>query len=263
MTRDVLYRVETYQIALGLIFLMGVALVIGRRLGHWHHASLSERSRDHAESFHPAFLTLIALLLGFTFSLALDRFADRSAAVVEEANAIGTAWLRTDLLPEPARTEARELMRAYLVARLEGVQESSVNEAERAIANAKATAAADRIWQLAATAARANGVISLSYAQSVNEMIDAFGLSEASIRLHVPQTVLMVLFIALLVQGFAVGYAGGVALVQPTPLIFLGLFMTALTVSLILDLDRPRRGLVTVDQSAMQALAGPMGVTLP
>jgi hypothetical protein len=263
MARDILYRVDTYQIALGLIFLMILVLAIGRRLGRWHHASLSKPSREHAEALQTSFLTLIALLLGFTFSLALDRFADRSAAVVDEANAIGTAWLQTDLLPEPARTEARDLMRAYLLARLEGVQVSMINETERAVANAKATATADRIWQLAAEAARTHGLISLSYAQSVNGMIDAFGLSEASIRLHVPQTVLVVLFIALLVQGFSVGYSDGVALAQPTPLILMGLFMTTLTVSLILDLDRPRRGLVTVDYSAMESLAAPMGVTLP
>lgn len=263
MRGDILYGVDSWLIAAVLLALMVVSMLLGHRLGTWHGTSITAESRENAKALHPSFLTLIALLLAFTFSLALDRFAVRSTAVVTEANAIGTAWLRTDLLPEPTRTEARDLMRTYLVARLTGGSYSAVDEEARDAALAEAAAVGEQIWILAAAAARSGGPVPLSFAHAVNDMMDAFGLTDSAVRHQVPPTVLVVLFVALIVQGIVLGYCDGVSGARATPLVYLGLFLTALTVFLILDLDRPRRGLITVDRSAMYALAETMDVQRP
>jgi hypothetical protein len=263
MQPDILYGVDAYLIALVLLALMVGAMMLGHRIGIWHSRTITPESRDHANALQPSFLTLIALLLAFTFALALDRFAVRSTAVVTEANTIGTAWLRTELLPEPARTEAQDLMRSYLQVRLAGGSQSAVNHEAREAALAEAAVVATRLWTLAAEAARAGGPVPLSFAHSVNEMIDAFALTDQAVRHHVPQTVLLVLFASLIVQGLVYGYCGGIGGARPTPLVYMGLYLTAMAVFLILDLDRPRRGLITVDRSAMYALADTMGLPSP
>ena len=76
-------------------------------------------------------LGLLGLLLAFTFGMAGDRFDDRKGLVVEEANAIGTAWLRTDLVPEPMRTQARDVLRAYTRQRVEAVRAGDRAAVER------------------------------------------------------------------------------------------------------------------------------------
>lgn len=263
MSGDVLYTVDAYVVAVALFSLMVAALMLGRTAGRWHGGRLDAESRENAPNLQAPLLTLIGLVLAFTFSLALDRFSTRSTAVVTEANAIGTAWLRTDLLPEPARTTARDLIRDYLAARLEGGALSAVNETARAAALAHAAGLADRIWAIAAETARSGGPVPLAFAHAVNDMIDSFGLTDQAVRHHVPPTVLWVLILALILQGAVFGYCDGVSGTRITPLVFLGLLMTTVIVFLILDLDRPRRGLITVDRSAMTALADTMGLPRP
>ncbi len=93
-----------------------------------------------------AVLGLLALLLGFTFSLALSHFDARTAAVVDEANAIGTAWLRTDLLPEPERTEARDLMKQYVAVRVKASVIPLEHETDREDLVRQAQDIGARIW---------------------------------------------------------------------------------------------------------------------
>lgn len=99
--REVLYDIPSILIALGLLALMLVAMSLS-----W-------------------FLGRLALLLGFTFSLGLSRHDTRSTAVVDEANAIGTAWLRTDFLPADLRASAKDDLRRYTRLRLEAAEVSA------------------------------------------------------------------------------------------------------------------------------------------
>jgi hypothetical protein len=95
-------------IFIGLLTCLEVGYLFGRR-------SFEQKSEttDQIGTIQGAMLGMLALLLGFSFAQAASRFSDRVQLITDEANAIGTAWLRCDLLPEAARKEARELMRAY------------------------------------------------------------------------------------------------------------------------------------------------------
>jgi NAD/NADP transhydrogenase beta subunit len=107
---ELLYSVPTYVLALALLLMSLAMIVFGRRVGARGASEVSRAETSQVSALRGSLLGLLALLVGFSFSLALGRYNDRSLAVVTEANAIGTAWLRSDLL---AGAE-REALRAAL-----------------------------------------------------------------------------------------------------------------------------------------------------
>ncbi len=104
------YGINSAAIALALFLSMAIAIEAGYRIGRKRQRSVDEAFKTHVNSIAAALLGLLALLLGFTLSLSLTRFDTRSAAVVAEANAIGTTWLRAQLLPAPVRGEFVRLL---------------------------------------------------------------------------------------------------------------------------------------------------------
>ena len=114
---DVLYGLSSATIAFTSLALMLLAMEAGYRAGRRAQVTTTETSRSQINTVQASLLGLLALLLGFTFSIALERHNGRSSAVVEEANTIGTAFLRTELLPEPARGDARRTFAEYAGAR--------------------------------------------------------------------------------------------------------------------------------------------------
>ena len=106
-------------VALGLFFGILVFLEVGRRLGERRVADDPEGARNGIGAVEGAIFGLVGLLIAFTFSGGANRFDERRALVVQETNAIGTAYLRVDLLPEGAQPTLRDLFRRYLDARIE------------------------------------------------------------------------------------------------------------------------------------------------
>jgi hypothetical protein len=128
-------------------------------------------------------LGILALLLAFTLSISLQRFDQRSD-VVDEANAIGTAYLRTQLLRQPARAELQPMLRDYLALRVKATTMTTVEGERRdAFLNA-AEGAQAAIWAGAARAAEAdpNPVTSGLFVQAINEMIDSYGRRDAGLN---------------------------------------------------------------------------------
>ena len=116
-----------------------------------------------------AILGLVAFMLAFTFSLAASRFDAKRQTVLEEANAIGTTYLRTRLLPEPHKTEAAKLLGNYVDVRIRGVQEGNFAEAI-----AESEKLQELIWRQAIAAADKDhgSIMTGLFVQSLNEMID-------------------------------------------------------------------------------------------
>jgi hypothetical protein len=113
-----------YNLNLLLIFLVSTGALLlftelGFLLGRKAGRTTSDRARSQIGAIQAAILGLLALLLGFTFAMAMSRFDIRKQLVLDEANAIGTTYLRTQLLPEPQRQELAELLRRYVRVRLE------------------------------------------------------------------------------------------------------------------------------------------------
>jgi hypothetical protein len=196
---EFMYDHNSLLIAGALLAVMLLAIWLGSRLGLRRTRAVSPQERDQVTAIQASLLGLLALLLGFTFSLALQRYDDRTRAVVAEANAIGTAWLRTDLLDEPARAGVRAALRAYVAARIAAADVSLIETAARSRLDAEATAAFRAAWTLtAAEARRQGGPVPMGLVAALTEMSDAYGARIAALDRHVPELVLGLLFLTLI-----------------------------------------------------------------
>lgn len=251
-----MYDINSVLIAAILFVSMALAIEAGYRIGRLFERDNNESSKAHVSAIQASLLGILALLLGFTFSLALQRYDSRSAAVVEEANAIGTAWLRAGLLPESVREQAREGMRDYLSLRIRSGSIALDQPAERGALLAEAAANQALLWEQATRAAaeEPNPVTTGLYIQALNEMIDAQGSREAALNRHVPELVLFLLYGTFLLTGGIVGFAAGVAGYRPSMASYFMVALIVLLVFIIIDLDRPRRGLIEVSQASLSDL---------
>src|SRR4051795_2617372 len=111
--------IDLYYVPLPLIFLCGVALIWGVSEIGWRLGRRGDGHSTNIGTLESATVGLLALIIGFTFSMALSRFEARRDAVVQEANAIGTTALRARFLPEPYRAESLKLLRDYTQVRLD------------------------------------------------------------------------------------------------------------------------------------------------
>ncbi len=116
---ELLYDQNSVLIAIALLAAILVANEVGYRLGRWNRAKADTGAKSQTNAIQAAMLGLLALLLGFTFTMALQRFDNRSQAVLNESNAIGTAYLRTQLLPEAQRETAKRMIADYVQLRIE------------------------------------------------------------------------------------------------------------------------------------------------
>jgi hypothetical protein len=196
-------------------------------------------------------LGLLALMLGFTLAMAVDRFEQRRHLVLEDANAIGTAYLRAQLLGEPHRTRISRLLVEYtdnrialaLASRGDGSSLLAVND--RMLID---------LW--AATSAVfptiSNSDFAAAFVDSVNEVVEFDAARKASRLAHVPTEVLIVLSFYIVVTGGVLGYVltGFRGQLAGAFLITLLIFSLAL----IIDLERPTVGGIIESQAPMELL---------
>ncbi|MEZ4768692.1 MAG: hypothetical protein R2844_09740 [Caldilineales bacterium] len=251
-----MYNQNSIVIAVILFVLLVVAVEIGYRLGLRNRARSDDEAKSHINALQASLLGVLALLLGFTFSLALQRFDSRSQAVVDEANAIGTTYLRTNLLPPAIQQESQRLMRSYLDVRVREGDVALSDESDRQALLDQAAQYQNALWHQAMLAAQEDKspVTSGLYIQALNSMIDSFGSRNAALDRHVPELVLYLLFVSFILTWAIVGYAAGAAGHRPSRVAYLMLVLVVLVVFLIIDLDRPRRGLIEVNQSSLVGL---------
>src|SRR5271156_5184827 len=111
---EFLYQQDEFLITLAALALFIIAIEIGFRRGRAVREGLDDPTKSQLSTLQGAVIGLLALLLAFSFAMAEGRFDARQSLVVEEANAIGTAYLRSQLLPEPYRDEIKNSLRGYL-----------------------------------------------------------------------------------------------------------------------------------------------------
>jgi hypothetical protein len=196
-----------------------------------------------------AMLGLLAFMLAFTFGSAASRFDTRRGFVVDDANAIGTTYLRAGLLAEPSRTEVRNLLREYVDVRLELVTPGKAEEAMH-----KSDELHGRLWsQAVAVGEKSPGAIVVGlFIGSLNEVIDIHAKRvNLGLRTRVPGTIWVALYFIAIVALGAVGYHAGLTGTRRS-LAVLALVLTfSAVIVLIADLDRPMEGLLRVSQQAM------------
>lgn len=242
-----------------IILLFGLILLAnetGFRLGRRFQKRTDHEIKLQTNTIQAGVLGLLALLLGFTFNMALQRFDQRSQAVIQEANAIGTAVLRTKLLPTPYDSITFDLLQKYIDLRLEinGIDLTQIHD--RHSFNLKTDKIQDEIWNQAVLAAEIDPrpVTTGYFIASLNEMIDARGARNSIVQLHIPEVILLLLFVVFISAGAFLGYSSGLGLKRayiPTVVMTL---LIVLVVFIIIDLDRPKRGIIKVKQDSMLEL---------
>lgn len=212
-------------------------------------ARTATRLQDKEANFGPvegAVTGLLALLLAFTFSLSASRYDARRQVIVQEANAIGTATLRSDLYPEPERSAFRADFKEYVEARIAFYAAGTDKEKLQA-AHDLSTSISRRLWKRAADLAQDRDSIirSNNMVPALNQMIDLVATRNIAGLATVPDSILWVLFALCILCSSMLGFSQGRKLPWWTAMIFI--LTCSASVLLILDFDRPRRGSITLD----------------
>lgn len=245
--------VDLNEFSLLAIFLVStLAILSASEIGRWLGARAAIHGTDSVSTLEGAILGLLALLIGFTFAMALSRFEARRDAVLIEANAVGTTALRARLLPAPHAEQTVKLLREYVKLRLDITQRPATWHDLNAMIS-QSNAIHEALWQQAkAVAAKDNAMVPTGvFIQSLNEMIDNQAKRLAALYNRLPPIILNALYaVAVIAVGFA-GYANGIeAKHRRLPVYLTGLLISAM-ILLIQDLDRPGGGFIKVSQQPM------------
>lgn len=254
---SIFFSLSSWALALMIFGLVAVVtaggLVLGRSLRE-HHETL----REPFGAAQGALLGVVALILAFGLTLAVGRYQDRRAAVVADANAIGTTYLRAQLLAEPARTRSLGLLRRYTDLALRISHEVPNSPAmQRSVAQEDALQR--RLWSLAGQSVGAAPIASVPrlYVDALNDMIDEQTVRLSALNNRVPGSVLLLEVIG---AAIALGLLGLYLSVLGRG-VWPMAFATALVTMLLLvtfDLDRPTRGLITIPDTPYTALQASM-----
>jgi len=234
-------------IVLGLSTAVLALLEIGRLIGIARTDKDSE-NRVGLGVADGAIFGLMGLMIAFTFSGAAGRFDTRRQLIGQEANAIGTAYLRLDLLPAASQPQLRDDFREYLDARLSYYKNLSWNAAASTARQADATALQRKIWTDAVGACReAPSPTTMLVLQSLNEMIDITTTRTVALQTHPPPVIHWGLLVLVLASALLAGYAMAESRKRNWIHMLLYTVIMATAVYLIFDLEYPRLGLVRID----------------
>ncbi len=251
-----LYELPVWGVGLTVALLLVAAMEFGAWRGRRRAQRAPRRREDRSDALKDvsvgALLALMGLILAFTYSLSLNRLDARKQALVHEANAIGTAFLRADLLAEPDRTVLRRHLLDY--ARTRVLSERArvrIAAAERQIA--ESLEAQEQLWAATKEATKADlpAHIEMIFVNSVNAVVDAHTLRRAAGYDRLP--VAVVAFLAATATA-AVAIAANISAAESVfsrarSLLFV-LALAAL-IYIILDFDNSSRGLIRVDQAPL------------
>ena len=217
---------------------------------------IGDRMREHRSKGKPgkifglgplegSLLGLLSLLLSFTFQMAGQRYDQRRNLLIEETNRIGTAVLRSDLFQKKDRQEVRSLFRDYVKARI-AYYEASADPKKIDLAIAESNRISKLIWNQAIHA-KLLPQERLMLIAALNEMIDVVTTRESMREATIPNTILWLLLVLSFLSSIVIGYCTESRLLDS---IIAQAFtvVVCLTVFIILDLDRPRRGFITLQK---------------
>jgi hypothetical protein len=244
--------IESFPITFIFIFITVLILTfieIGFRFGIKAHSKKDSGAPSHVGTIVAGLLGMLAFLLAFTFNMAASQYEKRKTSVVIEANNIGTAYLRTDLIDEKNGNEIKRLLREYVNLRLDVVDQKI--DLEKALK--KSNEIHSLLWKQTSSLALSSPSVNTSLlVQSINEVIDQHEIRVANALYNrIPDSVwlslLFITFFTMVTMGIQMGLTGKRRLVVTIPLSL----SFAILVTLIIDLNRPQQGLIKVSQQSM------------
>jgi FtsH-binding integral membrane protein len=238
-----------------VLIIIGLLLLalgeIGFRTGLRLFVRKDEPRKGQIGGIQGAVLGLLALLLGFTFSMALLRYENRRDLVLKEANAIGTTYLRASFLPEPHANAVEDLLRRYTDARLNFY--SAGNDSTKIAAAEEEAAKLQReLWaETVAAGKEAPTPITATFINALNETIDLDATRLHALRSRVPGAVWLLLLIVAGAGCFASGYGAGASGERTGFSDAMLPLLIAVVITIIADFDRPRHGLISISQQPL------------
>ena len=227
-----------------------VALLIASEIGH----VFGSRAAGVANvvTLEAAILGLLALMISFTFAMALTRFDQRRVAVLNEANAIGTAAMRARLLPAPQNAESLKLFQRYVEVRL-GITQHLPSPSEMQAAVARSNQIQDALWlQARQVMAKDSGMVPTGlYIQALNEMFDNQQKRLTAYLNRVPNIVFLALYGITFIAIAFTGYSSGTEGRRWRLPVYVTSGLVASVILLIQDIDRPGVGFISVSQQPL------------
>jgi hypothetical protein len=245
--------IEEILVCAALFGLLLASLEAGFRAGRRTARDEDARAGGQVGALQGAILGLLGLLLAFSFAAAGARFLERQDLIVAEANAIGTSFLRADLLDEPHRSQLRAALRRYTEHRIQlsaqlrgGLEPSALQEIERLHAH---------IWSAAVAGVGARPASALAVLAPVNEVIDLHSTRVGAGRKHLPLLVLGLLIACSALAVGVIGYGCGMGGRRRAPMTMSLALLIGSALWITIDLDHPRGGLMRLSDAPLEALA--------
>ena len=253
------FTLQSWELALVILTVIGTATAVGYGVGLYLRKH-QEKLREPFGVLQAALLGVVGLILAFGLSLAVGRYEDRRAATVDEANAIGTSYLRAQLLAEPDRTKTLALFPRYTDLAIQ-ISKEIPGSAGMRHTTAREGVLQRQLWQLAgqSIAAAPNASAPRLYVDSLNATFDAQSTRVSALNNRVPSAVLTLevigaaIAMGLLALHISVLGRGLVAMLAAAGLVTLLLLVT-------FDLDRPTRGLIKVPDTPLVAVRASMAL---
>ena len=220
---------------------------LGRKRG------LQEAEREDFAVVEAATLTLLGLIIGFSFSMAMTRYDQRKNYEEAEANAIGTEYLRTELLPAADQAAAKDLLRKYLTLRIDFYEGTDAEQVQRT--NAETSRVQDQLWAAVRNPAVAQPTVVAGLAASgMNDVINSQGYTQAAWWNRIPTAAWVFMVLIAICANVMIGYGARNAASEPALLIVLPVIV-AIAFLLIGDIDSPGRGLIRIVPQNLIALS--------
>lgn len=242
-----------------IIAVVFLSIEAGYRLGRFRRRKSAEEKEAPVGEIIAATLGLLAFILAFTFGMAASRFDERRKIVVDEANAIGTTYLRAGLLPDGRGPNVRKLLRDYVDARLEFLRTKDVNglllNSEKLHRD---------LWREAEAVGgkHPDSIVIGLFIQALNETIDIHSKRVlVGLQSRLPQVLWTTLYLVTILTMAGVGYHEGLSKSRRSWAVAVLIVAFSAIMTLIADLDRPQEGLVVVSQQAMIDLRKTMNET--
>ena len=239
------------SVAIVLTTALLAAVEVAHRLGRQSRGADDEARRRQIAAIRGAMLGLLTLLLGFTFSMAVERYSVRRDLVVKEANAIGATWLRAGLLPETRRDEARRLLSDFVDVRLR--THTLARDPIQLVEGLRRSAEIEsKLWQHAEASAReAPTAVTATFIATLNQLIDTDAERVAAARNQIPAGVWLILTAVAGTSCWTSAYAAGHDGVRSIFTSVLLPLTVILVLLLIFDLTHERQGIIGISQQPL------------